>query len=72
MGGGVVDGAEGINTWMHKMPSCYTVPTGGAGGEFRFRDDEYEVDDRDSTTFMSWHLNVTDRPGHLLHDLTRY
>ncbi|KAK1439144.1 hypothetical protein QVD17_04959 [Tagetes erecta] len=65
-----VDGAEGYTTWMNKVPSsCYTtVP----GGEFRqLRDHEYEVDDRDST-FMTWRLNVTDRPG-LLHDhFTRY
>lgn len=44
----------------HKMPSCYSP---AAANEYRFMDD---VDDRDST-FLSWRLNVTDRPG-LVHD----
>ncbi|KAM0022272.1 putative transcription factor C2C2-GATA family [Helianthus debilis subsp. tardiflorus] len=47
----------------HKMSSCYSP---AASNEFRFMDD---VDDRDST-FLSWRLNVTDRPG-LVHDFTR-
>ncbi|KAK9071413.1 hypothetical protein SSX86_009982 [Deinandra increscens subsp. villosa] len=45
----------------HKMPSCYSQA--GSTSEFRFMDD---VDDRDSS-FLSWRLNVTDRPG-LVHD----
>nr|XP_043608496.1 GATA transcription factor 19-like [Erigeron canadensis] len=58
------------NTWMnslgnHKLPSCYNSPAAAVGGEFRFVDD---VDDRDSS-FLSWRLNVTDRPG-LVHDFT--
>ncbi|XP_076897815.1 GATA transcription factor 19-like [Bidens hawaiensis] len=47
----------------HKMSSCYSP---AASNEFRFIDD---VDDRDST-FLSWRLNFTDRPG-LVHDFTR-
>ncbi|XP_076944222.1 GATA transcription factor 19-like [Bidens hawaiensis] len=47
----------------HKTPSCYSP---AASNEFRFMDD---VDDRDST-FLSWRLNVTDRPG-LVRDFTR-
>ncbi|KAI3704550.1 hypothetical protein L1987_74774 [Smallanthus sonchifolius] len=45
----------------HKTPSYYSPAA--ATNEFRFMDD---VDDRDST-FLSWRLNVTDRPG-LVHD----
>ncbi|KAM0067727.1 putative transcription factor C2C2-GATA family [Helianthus debilis subsp. tardiflorus] len=48
----------------YKTPSCYS-PAAAATNEFRFMDD---VDDRDSA-FMSWRLNVTDRPG-LVHDFT--
>ncbi|KVI08834.1 hypothetical protein Ccrd_012797 [Cynara cardunculus var. scolymus] len=48
----------------HKMPSCYSPAA--AANEYRFMDD---VDDRDSP-FLSWRLNVTDRPG-LVHDFTR-
>lgn len=47
----------------YKMSSCYSP---AASNEYRFMDD---VDDRDST-FLSWRLNVTDRPG-LVHDFTR-
>ncbi|MFS7954840.1 putative transcription factor C2C2-GATA family [Helianthus anomalus] len=47
----------------YKTPSCYSPVA--ATNEFRFMDD---VDDRDSA-FMSWRLNVTDRPG-LVHDFT--
>ncbi|KAI3519257.1 hypothetical protein L1887_08285 [Cichorium endivia] len=59
------------NQWMnhsqstHKMPSCYSTAS-AASNEYRFMDD---VDDRDSP-FLSWRLNVTDRPG-LVHDFTR-
>lgn len=64
------------NSWIHhqysqssnqKIP-CLS-PT-SFGNEFRFMDHE---DDRDSETgipFLSWRLNVTDRPG-LVHDFTR-
>ncbi|KAL1810131.1 hypothetical protein ACET3Z_027121 [Daucus carota] len=64
------------NSWIHhqysqssnqKIP-CLS-PT-SFGNEFRFVDHE---DDRDSETgipFLSWRLNVTDRPG-LVHDFTR-
>ncbi|KAE7999934.1 hypothetical protein FH972_004312 [Carpinus fangiana] len=48
-----------------KMP-CYSP---AIGNEFRFIEDN----DRDSDTgvpFLSWRLNVTDRPG-LIHDFTR-
>ncbi|XP_071701758.1 GATA transcription factor 19-like [Rutidosis leptorrhynchoides] len=60
--GGGADVAEGYNgnMWMNHTQTA-------VGGEFRFVDD---VDDRDST-FLSWRLNVTDRPG-LVHDFTRY
>ncbi|KAI3794223.1 hypothetical protein L1987_36852 [Smallanthus sonchifolius] len=47
----------------HKMSSCFSPVV---SNEFRFMDD---VDDRDSS-FLSWRLNVTDRPG-LVHDFTR-
>ncbi|XP_071705488.1 GATA transcription factor 19-like [Rutidosis leptorrhynchoides] len=45
----------------YKMPSCYSPSV--TSNEYRFMDD---VDDRDSP-FLSWRLNVTDRPG-LVHD----
>lgn len=60
------------NQWMnhsqsaYKMPSCYSTAS-AASNEYRFMDD---VDDRDSP-FLSWRLNVTDRPG-LVHDFTRW
>ncbi|PWA61599.1 zinc finger, NHR/GATA-type [Artemisia annua] len=46
----------------YKMPSCYSPAA--ASNEFRFMD--HDMDDRDSP-FLSWRLNVTDRPG-LVHD----
>jgi hypothetical protein len=49
-----------------KMP-CYSP---AIGNEFRFIEDN----DRDSDTgipFLSWRLNVTDRPS-LIHDFTRW
>nr|GEW89073.1 GATA transcription factor 19-like [Tanacetum cinerariifolium] len=62
-------------TWMHhtqpsshKLPAYYTPSSAVGSHEFRFIHDD--VDDRDST-FLSWRLNVTDRPG-LVHDFTRY
>ncbi|PWA85421.1 Zinc finger, GATA-type [Artemisia annua] len=62
-------------TWMHhtqpsshKLPTYYTPSAAVGSHEFRFIHDD--VDDRDST-FLSWRLNVTDRPG-LVHDFTRY
>ncbi|XP_076916022.1 GATA transcription factor 18-like [Bidens hawaiensis] len=53
---------NGGNQWAndHYSQSSYNKTS-----EYRFMDD---VDDRDST-FMSWRLNVTDRPG-LVHDFT--
>ncbi|KAI3500060.1 hypothetical protein L1887_35875 [Cichorium endivia] len=61
------------NPWVHhsqsahKLASCYSPAAAAAkGNEFRFIDD---VDDRDSP-FLSWRLNVTDRPG-LVHGFTR-
>nr|XP_043634975.1 GATA transcription factor 19-like [Erigeron canadensis] len=50
----------------HKMPSCYSPAA--VSNEYRFMAD-HEMDDRDSP-FLSWRLNVTDRPG-LVHDFTR-
>ncbi|GJY96043.1 GATA transcription factor 19-like protein [Tanacetum coccineum] len=62
-------------TWMHhtqpsshKLPAYYTPSSAVDSHEFRFIHDD--VDDRDSK-FLSWRLNVTDRPG-LVHDFTRY
>ncbi|XVF59631.1 hypothetical protein PTKIN_Ptkin07bG0291300 [Pterospermum kingtungense] len=59
------------NSWVHhsqsqnqKMP-CYSPVN-----EFRFIEDS----DRDSDNgipFLSWRLNVTDRPTNLVHDFTR-
>ncbi|KAK6237466.1 hypothetical protein QUC31_002935 [Theobroma cacao] len=57
------------NSWVHhsqnqKMP-CFSPVN-----EFRFIEDT----DRDSDTgipFLSWRLNVTDRPTSLVHDFTR-
>ena len=46
----------------YKMPSCYSPVA--ASNEFRFMD--HDMDERDSP-FLSWRLNVTDRPG-LVHD----
>ncbi|KAL7604069.1 hypothetical protein Lser_V15G19680 [Lactuca serriola] len=61
------------NPWLHhpqsthKLSSYYSPAAAAAkGNEFRFIDD---VDDRDSP-FLSWRLNVTDRPG-LVHGFTR-
>lgn len=57
------------NSWVQtpKMP-CFSP-----ANEFRFIEDS----DRDSDTgnnipFLSWRLNVTDRPSQLVHDFTRY
>nr|GEV09960.1 GATA transcription factor 19-like [Tanacetum cinerariifolium] len=52
----------------HKLPSSYYSPAAAAvGNEFKFIDD---VDDIDSP-FLSWRLNVTDRPAGLVHGFTR-
>lgn len=57
------------NSWVQnqKMP-CFSP-----ANEFSFIEDN----DRDSDTgnnipFLSWRLNVTDRPSQLVHDFTRY
>ncbi|KAI4327603.1 hypothetical protein L6164_020042 [Bauhinia variegata] len=69
--GGVMDSQQMYNnSWYphsqnQKMP-CYSP---AMGNEFRFVDDS----DRDSDNgipFLSWRLNVTDRPS-LVHDFTR-
>lgn len=62
------------NSWVHHQYSQSTaqkIPclSPSFGNEFRFMED----DDRDSETgipFLSWRLNVTDRPS-LVHDFTR-
>ncbi|XP_062076268.1 GATA transcription factor 18-like [Humulus lupulus] len=53
-----------------KMP-CLS-PAAAMGNEFRFMDDENHEPAADSNgiSFLSWRLNVTDRPS-LVHDFTR-
>ncbi|XP_028117499.1 GATA transcription factor 19 [Camellia sinensis] len=74
-GGGVMEPPQHMmnNSWVQqhshsqKMP-CFSPATTTTGNEFSFIDD-----DRDSDTgipFLSWRLNVTDRPS-LVHDFTR-
>ena len=48
----------------HKLQASYYSPS---ANEFKFTDD---VDDIDSP-FLSWRLNVTDRPAGLVHGFTR-
>ncbi|PSS36481.1 GATA transcription factor [Actinidia chinensis var. chinensis] len=59
------------NSWLHHHSQPQKLPclSPAIGNEFRFLSD----DDRDPTNnipFLSWRLNVTDRPG-LVHDFTR-
>ncbi|KAI4325801.1 hypothetical protein MLD38_031167 [Melastoma candidum] len=65
------------NSWInshatmqsHKMPSCFS--TAATGNEFRFVDDDDGGAGRDSEiSFLSWRLNMADRPG-LVNDFTR-
>lgn len=46
-----------------------------AANEFRFISEDSDDRDSDHTgipNFLSWRLNVTDRPTQLVHDFTRY
>ncbi|OWM66377.1 GATA transcription factor 19 [Punica granatum] len=47
-----------------KLPSCL-------GTEFRFMEDEAQNHSDNGISFLSWRLNVTDRPSGLIHDFTR-
>ncbi|KAJ4714402.1 putative GATA transcription factor [Melia azedarach] len=58
------------NSWAHqtqtqKMP-CFSP----AANEFRFIEDSDQTSDNTGIPFLSWRLNVADRPG-LVHDFTR-
>ncbi|KAK3016612.1 hypothetical protein RJ639_006490 [Escallonia herrerae] len=71
---GVLESQHMINStdtsWVHhSQPQKLPCLSPSFGNEFRFIED----DDRDSDTgipFLSWRLNVTDRPS-LVHDFTR-
>ena len=57
------------NSWVQtqKVP-CFS-PT----NEFRFiEDNDRDSDNNGNIPFLSWRLNVTDRPSQLVHDFTRY
>ncbi|KAH7845435.1 hypothetical protein Vadar_001919 [Vaccinium darrowii] len=63
------------NSWVHHSSSqsqkipCYSPAT---SNEFRFIDNSSSSGESDSgIPFLSWRLNVADRPG-LVHDFTRY
>ncbi|KAG5528652.1 hypothetical protein RHGRI_029360 [Rhododendron griersonianum] len=83
-GGGVAGAASGLmepqqhminnNSWVpqysqsQKVP-CFS-PATAAGNEFRFIDGGGVDSDSGINPFLSWRLNVADRPG-LVHDFTR-
>ncbi|KAM6564593.1 hypothetical protein CsatB_024591 [Cannabis sativa] len=52
--------------------ACLSPAAAAMGNEFRFMDDENHepVNDSNGISFLSWRLNVTDRPS-LVHDFTR-
>ncbi|KAG6766806.1 hypothetical protein POTOM_027980 [Populus tomentosa] len=57
------------NSWVQtpKMP-CFSP-----ANEFRFIEDcDRDSDTGNNIPFLSWRLNVTDRPSQLVHDFTRY
>ncbi|KAK4781095.1 hypothetical protein SAY87_017201 [Trapa incisa] len=55
--------AASTQSHHHKLP-CY-------GTEFRFIDDEALDHSDNGISFLSWRLNVADRPNGLIHDFTR-
>lgn len=60
------------NPWNihHQHSQAQKMPC--LGNEFRFMDDEnHEPADSTGISFLSWRLNVTDRPS-LVHDFTRW
>ncbi|XP_030529417.2 GATA transcription factor 18 [Rhodamnia argentea] len=85
-GGGVADAQQHMygHQWVQhaqaasqKAPSCFSPATmpGHHHHEFRFMEDDVVGAARDSSdgggiSFLSWRLNVTDRPS-LVHDFTR-
>ncbi|XP_011003734.1 PREDICTED: GATA transcription factor 18 [Populus euphratica] len=56
------------NSWVQnqKMP-CFSP-----SNEFGFTEDNDRDSDTGNIPFLSWRLNVTDRPSQLVHDFTRY
>lgn len=52
----------------HKVPTCFS--TAAIGNEFRFTDDEGGPGIDSEISFLSWRLNVAERPG-LVNDITR-
>ncbi|KAI6695408.1 hypothetical protein NL676_023118 [Syzygium grande] len=84
-GGGGVAEAQHVygHQWVHqaqassqKVPPCFSPAaiSGHHHHEFRFMEDDVVASARDSSdggiSFLSWRLNVTDRPS-LVHDFTR-
>ncbi|CAI9110774.1 OLC1v1010853C1 [Oldenlandia corymbosa var. corymbosa] len=78
-GGGMMESQQHMlnSSWVHhhqysqtaaqKIP-YFSSPYGNH--EFRFIEDEIDRDSDNGIPFLSWRLNVTDRPG-LVHDFTR-
>ncbi|KAK6922715.1 Zinc finger, GATA-type [Dillenia turbinata] len=56
-----------INSWVHNSQTSQKIPC--YGNEYRFMDDDDRNQDN-GISFLSWRLNVTDRPS-LVHDFTR-
>lgn len=56
------------SSWSAQAPPQQKVPC--YGSEFRFIDDDGRDSDN-GISFLSWRLNVTDRPSGLVHDFTR-
>lgn len=79
--GGGVDGQHMLNSsssWINhhhhhhqKVPYISAAPYNG--NEFRFidHDDDRDSADNNGISFLSWRLNVTDRPAGLVHEFTR-
>ncbi|KAJ6682127.1 GATA TRANSCRIPTION FACTOR 18 [Salix koriyanagi] len=57
------------NSWVQTQK----VPCFSPSNEFRFiEDNDRDSDNNGNIPFLSWRLNVTDRPSQLVHDFTRY
>jgi hypothetical protein len=48
------------------------MPCFSPANEFSFIEDNDRDSDTGNIPFLSWRLNVTDRPSQLVHDFTRY
>ena len=59
------------NSWIpHNQTQKMQCLSPTIGNEFRFMDDENHEASDAGISFLSWRLNVTDRPS-LVHDFTR-